>query len=182
MSNSIKRTGKITLCGMMAALAATFMLTSLFPYLTYAIPAVAGLFIMIAVIEINNKWGLAAYIVSAILVLILPADNEAKLLYIAFFGYYPIIKALLESKCNRVVEFILKFAILNIALVLSYGVLSTVLGIDVGDMGEFGKYTGVILLVAANVIFPIYDLAVSRMAQFYLMRLHSSVSRIFNKK
>ncbi len=167
---------------MMSALSTAFMLTSLFPYLTYAIPAVAGLFVMVSVIEVDKKWGFASYIVSALLVAILPGDSEAKLLYIAFFGYYPILKAVLENKCNRVLEYILKFAVLNIALILSYGVFSTVLGIDVGDMGEFGKYTRLILLAAANIIFPIYDLAVSRVAGAYIARFHRSISRIFNKK
>lgn len=167
---------------MMSALSTAFMLTSLFPYLTYAIPAVAGLFIMVAVVEVDNKWGLASYIVSALLVAILPGDSEAKLLYIAFFGYYPILKAELENKCNRVLEYILKFAVLNIALVLSYGIFATVFGIEIGNMSEFGKYTRLILLAAANIIFPIYDLAVSRVAGVYLARLHRSVTRIFNKK
>ena len=40
---------------MMAALATAFMLLSYFPYLTYAIPAVAGLFVMVTVIETNYK-------------------------------------------------------------------------------------------------------------------------------
>lgn len=166
----------------MAALSAVFMLTSFFPYMTYGIPALAGLFIMIAVIEAGPKWGGGAYIASAVTVFILPADAEAKLLYIAFFGYYPVLKAVFERMSNRVLEYILKFAVFNAAILLSYGVLTGLLSIDVGDMGDFGKYTGVVLLCAANIVFPIYDMAVSRMAQFYLARLHRPVSRIFNKK
>lgn len=178
----MKKTGKIALCGIMAALSSAFMLTSLFPYLTYAIPAVAGLFIMVSVIEVDKKWGLASYMASAVLIFILPGDAEAKLLYLMFFGYYPILKALLESKCNRAVEYILKFLVFNAAILLSYGVFAGLLGVDMSDMGDFGKYTGIILLVAANIVFPIYDIAVSRMAQFYIVRLHKSVSRIINKK
>ena len=36
------------------------MLLSYFPYLTYAVPAVAGLLIMITVIEAGYKWALGA--------------------------------------------------------------------------------------------------------------------------
>ncbi len=166
----------------MAALASAFMLTSLFPYLTYAIPAIAGLFIMITVVEAGAKWGVASYIVSALLVLLLPGDIEAKMLYIAFFGYYPIVKALLESKCNRVLEYIVKFAVFNIAIVISYAFVASFIGVDMSDMNEFGKYTAYILLIAANIVFPIYDIAVTRIYGAYMARLHRQIQRIVNKK
>lgn len=177
----MKKTGKLTFCATMAALASAFMISSLFPYLTYAIAAVAGLFIMVAVIETGEKWAFATYLISAALVLILPADYESKLLFVMFFGYYPIVKALLEKCKNRVVEYIAKFAVFNGAIILSYGVIVRLLSIDTGDMGEFGKYTYLILLVAANIVFPIYDLAVSRVASFYCARIHKTVSGVFNK-
>ena len=43
------------------------MLLSYFPYLTYAVPAVAGLFIMVAVIEAGYKWALGAYAAASVL-------------------------------------------------------------------------------------------------------------------
>ena len=166
----------------MAALSCAVMLTSFFPYMTYGIPAIAGLFIMVAVIETGRLWGFASYVASVAVLLILPTDSEAKLLYIMFFGYYPVLKALLENKFGRIIEYLIKFLVFNTSLLISYGLLVGLLGIDIGDMGEFGKYTGIVLLAAANIVFPIYDIAVSRMAQVYLFRLHKPVSRIFNKK
>ena len=178
----MKNTGRLTFCAVMAGLAAAFMLTSLFPYLTYAIPAVAGLFIMVAMIETGVKWASVSYIVSAVIVLIMPADPEAKMLYIALFGYYPILKVLLERVKNRILEYVLKFLCFNAAILISYCFIGRVLGIDMSDMNDFGKYTSLILLVAANVVFPIYDLAVSRVAAFYIARLHRTISRIILKK
>lgn len=93
----MKKTGKITFSSILAALASVFMITSFFPYLTYGIPALASLFIMVAVLEMGVKWGFAVYIVSAVLVCILPGDPEAKLIFISLLGYYPVLKALLES-------------------------------------------------------------------------------------
>ena len=178
----MKNTGKITFSGIMSALAAAFMLTSLFPYLTYAIPAIAGVFVMITVVEAGAKWGVASYTVSALLVLLLPGDIEAKMLYIAFFGYYPILKAVLESRCNRVLEYIIKFVVFNIAIVVAYRFVATLIGVDMSDMNEFGKYTAYILLVAANIVFPFYDIALTRLYGVYMARLHRQISRIVNKK
>lgn len=177
----MKNTGKITLCAMMAALASLFMLTSFFPYLTYAIPAVAGLFIMIAVIETDIKWSVLAFIASAVIT-ILTAELEAKMLYVLFFGYYPILKAVFERLKSRVIEYVLKFVVFNAAVLLAYGVVAGLIGVDLGDMGDFGVYTSVILLIAANAVFPLYDIAVSRMAQLYIIRIHPQVRKILKIK
>ena len=177
----MKSTVKLTFSAIMAALSATVMLTSLFPYLTIAIPAVAGLFVMLVTIELGTKWAVLSFSASAALVVLLPGDIEAKMLYVMFFGYYPILKALFEKPKSRVLEYILKFVTFNVLIVLAYSVIGPVIGLEKTNLGEFGKYTGVILLLVANVVFPIYDLAVTRMATFYMIRLHKSVSRIISK-
>lgn len=162
---------------MMIALASLFMLTSYFPYLTYSIPALAGLFIMTLVIETDKKWALASYFASAVIIFFL-AEPEAKLLYIAFFGYYPIIKAIFETMKSRALEYILKFLVFNLAVVLSYTVFAELLGVTYSEMNEFGKNTMWVLLVLANIVFPIYDIALSRVATFYMVKIHSKVSKI----
>lgn len=177
----LKNTARITLCAMMAALASLFMLTSYFPYLTYAIPAVAGLFIMVAVIEINAKWATAAYVASAVIVALI-AEPEAKMLYVLFFGYYPVLKAVFEKLKSRLLEYVLKFAVFNAAVIFAYSVVATLIGVDLSDMGDFGKYSSIVLLIAANVVFVVYDLAVTKMAQFYIIRIHPQLSKILKIK
>ena len=177
----MKNTVKLTFSAIMAALSAAVMLTSLFPYLTIAIPAVAGLFVMLVTIELGAKWATLSFLVSAVMVALLPGDIEAKMLYIVFFGYYPVLKAFFEKPKSRVVEYVFKFLTFNAIIVLAYSVIGPIIGLDQSDFGDFGKYTAVILLLVANVVFPIYDLAVSRMAMLYMIRLHKSVSRIISK-
>ncbi len=166
---------------MMAALASVVMLVSFFPYLTYAIPAIAGLFIMVVVIEIDIKWAFLTYAVSAVITFLM-AEPEAKMLFVLFFGYYPILKSIFERPKSRIVEYILKFATFNAAVLLNYLLLAPIMGFSVENFGEFGKYSAIVLLIGANVVFPIYDMAVSQMAQFYMVRVHPSVKRIFKVK
>lgn len=161
----------------MAALASAFMLTSYFPYLTIAIPAMAGLFVMVSVIELGAKWAALTYFASAIIVFLI-AEPEAKLLYIIFFGYYPILKAAAERRKTRTFEYIIKFLTFNLAMLLDYGVLAGIFGITFEDFGDFGKYTIVILLAVANIVFILYDKAVSQLSGFYMYRLHNTVKRI----
>ena len=174
----MKNTKKITLSSLMIALASLFMLTSYFPYLTISIPAFAGLFIMVLVIEINKKWAALSYIASAVIVFFL-AEPEAKLLYIAFFGYYPIVKSLLEGLKSIVLEYVLKFAIFNTAVILTYTVFVGIVGVSVGDMNEFGKYTAPVLLIVAYFVFIVYDIALTRVIEFYNYKIHDKVVRSF---
>ena len=104
------------------------------------------------------------------------------MLYVLFFGYYPILKAVFEKLKSRVLEYVLKFAVFNAAVLLAYGVVAGIIGVDLGDMGDFGVYTSVILLIAANAVFPLYDIAVSRMAQLYIIRIHPQVRKILKIK
>ena len=83
----MSNTKKITFCGIMAAISVVIMLTSYFPYLTYAIPAIASIFVLIPTLEIGLKWGTLTYFVSAVIVLLV-GEMEAKLLFTVFLGYY----------------------------------------------------------------------------------------------
>ena len=161
---------------MMAALASAFMLLSYFPYLTYAIPAIAGLFVMVIVIEINRKWAAGAYIASAVLVFFL-AEPESKLMYIGFFGYYPVLKALIDGIKKPVIEWIIKLIVFNAAVLIIYFCFAKAFGVSIEDFGEFGKYGAVALLGFGNVVFVLYDIAVSRMAMMYMGIVHPKIKK-----
>lgn len=174
----MKNSKKITLCAMMAALATAFMLLSYFPYLTYAIPAVAGLFIMVIVIEIDYKWAFLSYLASALLVFLF-AEPESKLMYICLFGYYPIVKGLIEKIRKPVTEWILKLICFFLAVILAYFVFAGLFGINLDDINDFGKYAVLILLLFGTVAFVLYDIAISKMSFVYFNRLHGRIKRIF---
>ena len=177
MNNNLKQTTKITLSAMMAALATVFMLLSFFPYLTYAIPAISGLFIMVVVIEINKKWAVLSYLVSAVLVMIF-ANIESQFLYVFFFGYYPIAKALIEKLNKPVIEWIIKFAVFNLSVLSVYLIFSKVFdALPLEDFGELGKYGAYILLVLGNIVFVLYDITVSRIAMVYIRVLHPKIRK-----
>ena len=82
----MKRTNRITLCALMASLAVVLMLGAYFPYLTYTIPAFAGLCVMVVMLEIGSSWAISTYISSAALT-ILFCEPEAMLLYVFLFFF-----------------------------------------------------------------------------------------------
>ena len=176
----MKQTGKITLCAMLAALACATMLAAYFPYLTYGVPAIAGIFVMIALIEAGKGYAALTYAASAVITLLF-AEPEAKLLYVCFLGFYPILKAILEHLKNRVAEYILKFLSFNVALLLIYSFFANIFGITDNFVTIFGVFGIAILVLAANFVFLMYDICLSKFAQIYLYRLHPVVMRFIKR-
>lgn len=159
------------------ALSAVFMLMSYFPYFTYAVPAITGLLTMMLVIEINVKWAFVAYIAASVLVFIF-AEPESKLMYICLFGYYPIVKALIEKINKPVIEWILKLAVFNAAAIMIYSVFAGMFGVSIDDFSTLGKYGAYIFLGFGNAVFVLYDITVSRLSGTYIYRIHPKVKKL----
>ncbi len=176
----MKKTGYVAFGAIIAALCCVTMLVSYFPYLTYSVPALAGLFIMVAVVEIGVKWAFFSFFASSFIVL-LTAEPEAALLYVCLFGCYPIIKALIEKISLTALKYIVKLLVFNASVVLVYVVFMKLFGISTGLEGvaAYGVYA---LWAFANVVFLIYDLAIFRVSQWYIFRLHSRVSSLIKNK
>lgn len=174
----MKKTQKLTFAAIMAALACAMLLAGYFPYLTYAIPAVSGLFVMVVFLEAGAAYAVGAYISSAVISFLL-AEKEVAVLYILIFGYYPVLKAYIEKLNKPVFRWALKLAVFNAAAVCAYYITSFILGITYDDFGMFGKYGALIFLAICNGVFVLYDIAVSRMAAFYFARLHGKIKRVF---
>lgn len=177
----MKQNAKITLCALSAALAAVFVLAAYFPYVTYAAPALAGLMMLVPVIEMNLRWAFGCYIASLMPVLLL-AEPEAKLLYVFFFGWYPIAKALIERINKHLPEWIIKLVVFNIAVIAAYAVMSVITDVSLEEFGVFGKYGAYIFLALGNIVFVLYDFAIAQVATFYLLRIHPQVKRMFSRK
>lgn len=174
----MKNVNKLTFCAVIAALAVTFMLLSYFPYLTYAIPALSGLFIMITVIEIGAKWAVLSYATAAAVLLISPADIESKALFICFFGFYPILKAVIEKIRKPLIEWPVKILIFALALGVIYIAFTKLTNVSLEEFGVLGQYGAVILLVLGTLVFVVYDIAVSRMAMFYMSTIHNKIKKL----
>lgn len=160
----------VALGGVCSALALVIMmLSSVIPVLTYALPAAAGTLMAVIVIEINKKWAAVSYGVIAVLSLLIVPSKEAALLFTGFLGYYPIIKSCFEKMKNKAVGFLLKLLTFNAAIVAYYQVtLRFVTDADLmADAGEIGKLGIGFIWLAANAVFVVYDMALTRLISMY---------------
>lgn len=177
---SFNKSSKTALGGMTAAISIVLMfLTSVIPTLTYAVPAIAGLLLVVMVIEIDKKWAFVVYLSVSILSLLLVADKEAAIMYVAFFGYYPIIKQLLEKRLKPVLEWMVKFLIFNASVLFSYFLMIYVFSLDFDDFGDYTKIALVGLYVGLNAVFLLYDIALTRLISAYLFSWQKHFRKIF---
>ena len=132
---------------------------------------------MLFVADISDKkWGVGVYFSTAFLSLFLITDKEAALTYALFFGYYPLIKDIIE-KLPKAWGWLLKLALFN-ASAVGIGVISFYLfGVSGEEYEEFGKFTIPILLIMANVAFVLYDFCITK-NRFLLMRLSERFKKI----
>lgn len=182
----MNQSGKVALGAMLTALSVVLLIPSALQVLVYALPAIAGMIIMFAVVEMNKGWAFAVYASTSIIGLLFVANKEAIMLYAAFFGYYPILKAILESRCNKVVEYIVKFASFNISMVGAYLIMiylfgmpyDELMGID-SPMGFYAKYAPLIMLGIGNIVFILFDKGITNIITLYILTWQKKFRKLF---
>ena len=176
----MKQSSKCALGGIVAALSLVMMISvAVIPFLTYALPAAAGMLVIFMVIETDKKWAFGVYATVAILGMLLVPDKEVAVMYLAFFGYYPIIKAIFESKLNRVIGWILKVAAFVATMVASYAFMMRFMGVTIDETEDFGMLAIPVLLGTGTLAFIMYDVALTKMISLYLIKWQKHFKRYF---
>ena len=166
-----KKSQKVALCGMVAALCTMLMfLTGVFPFATYAMPALAGLLMVAVAVETGASWAFTLYAAVSILSFIMTPDKEAMLMFVMFFGHYPITKFWLEKIKFKPLGWLLKIISFNACIVAAYLIVIFVFQIPdiLTEFGDFGKYSVLIMLGLGNLLFFVYDFALTQIMAVYV--------------
>ena len=181
----LKQDEKMAFGGILCALSALLVLgAGLFPTMTYALPAVSGLLLIAAVLELGKRWAFFCYIAVSLLAFFFGTDKEAAAVFILFFGYYPILKALLDPIRSRPVQWLLKLLIFNAAAAAAFLVSVFLLGVPVESFALAGlspQWVLAALLLAGNLVFVLYDKAAGGVVLLYCARIRPAMRRIFRK-
>lgn len=176
----MKQSSKCAIGGIVSALSLVLMISvAIIPFLTYALPAVASVLITFVVMEIDKKWAFGVYCTVSILGFLLVGDKEVAMMYIAFFGYYPIIKAVFESKIPAAASWILKLILFNASIVAAYVVMINLMGVTVDEINDYGMIAVPVLLGAGSVAFVLYDIALTKIITLYIMKWRKLFKRYF---
>ena len=158
--------GRVALVGVLAALSLIALyLSAVSPTARMGIVAIAGLFPAGAVVSAGLKAGFFCYGAAGLLGLLLVPDKANALLYLLFFGLWPMLKSLLEWLC--------KLAVFNAVLTLFwFGLHSLFLPF----LPETLQAPWMVY-AAGNAAFVIYDVGFSKLISFYVAR----VDRVLRK-
>ncbi len=177
-----KNSSKIAVASICAALCTVVMiLTGALSVASLAGPAVAGCFIIPVVVICGLKYAYTVYAVVALLSFLLVPDREAMLIYILFFGYYPILFATLSKIKNVILQYVVKLLILNIAAVLDYLIITFIFMIPTEAFQLMGVDILYLALILANVVFIVYDFSLKNLITLYMIKFHPMITKIILK-
>ncbi|MGN0629279.1 MAG: hypothetical protein ACI4IW_06595 [Oscillospiraceae bacterium] len=170
--SAVKKSQQVALCGVVAALCTVLLfMTGMFPFSTYALPALAGLLMVTVAVETGPSWAFTLYAAVSILSFLMTPDKEAMLMFIMFFGHYPITKFQLEKIKPKLLSALLKLLCFNACIVAAYFIIIYLFQMQevLSEFGEFGKYSVYILLALGNLLFVTYDFALTQIMRAYIV-------------
>ena len=177
----MRESSKSALCGIIAALSVSIMLlTYISPFLIYAIPVFAGMFLIVILDEIGGKWAFGTYTAVSLLSFFLIADKEAAVFYVLLFGYYPILRAFVNAKIrSRILVFLIKFIVFGLSLFASVAVCSFVFNIDYSEFSEKGMIYLICVVVLMYALFFLYDFLLGVMTKLYILKVKDRIKKLF---
>ena len=155
------KTWQVALGGVLAAGSlAVLWLACVVPSGQLGVTAVAGLFPVGAVLAAGRGAGLLCWAAASILGLLLLPDKGVALMYLVFLGLYPVVKSRLEQLKSRPAEWAGKLVFFNAALSLLWFAFQ---GLLLPNLPEWLTGQVWMLYGAGNLIFILYDVALSRL-------------------
>lgn len=172
----MKNSKVIAYSGVATALSVVMLfLGSIFWVLGYTMPLVASLVMIILLDSISQKSALLTFISTSIISFILLNDKECVLLYILFFGYYPLIRDKINDIKPKFLSYLLKFITFNVAMVLTQVLCVYVFGIPFDDM--LGKWGIVLFVLCLNLVFVVFDKLYTLLLRLYRIKLKKKVEK-----
>ncbi|MBR2019901.1 MAG: hypothetical protein IKA05_05845 [Clostridia bacterium] len=164
-----KRTKYLTVSAMLSALGVIFLALGAFiEVLDITTAVLASMLCIYAVIEMSGAYPWGIWVVTSILSLLLLPIKTPALFYALFAGFYPILKEKLE-RLKRPLAFVLKLAVFH----LSLGAIVLLLRLFFPEQLDWGgmQWLPIAMYVLCVAVFLLYDLALTRVITFYLIRL-----------
>lgn len=156
----------LTLSAVISALSIVFMYVgSVIEILDLTAAMLASMLCAFIVIEVGGAWPYLTYAtVGVISVLMLPNKFVAAV-YIIFSGNYPMLKRIFE-KLPIVLGWLLKLIVFNFEFTLIYFAAKYIFMVP-----DIGYSLSILTYLVCNAVFVLYDIAMTRIISFYLLKL-----------
>lgn len=146
--------------------------------LAYAAPMFLGLMMIMLKRTFSAKSAWITYIATSLLSFILVTDKECMMMYVIFFGYYPIVREYFNKIKAKPLRIILKFIFFNIMMLLCQIILIKVFGIPFLEDGQGKWFIGVFALMM-NILFFVYEILIDKITVLYIYKIEKRIKKIF---
>ncbi len=158
----MKNTKKITFSAIISALAVAIMyIGALIEVLDLSTAALASICVTLVLTEIGTKYAFLSYACIGVLSFLLLPTKYAAIMFVGFLGYYPMAKAFFERKFQGILCLVLKFVLLNVSI--------AVMLLAVRYVMTEALWFEIMVLVLANIVFVVYDVALTRLLRAYIL-------------
>ncbi|MCR5648186.1 MAG: hypothetical protein K6F67_01460 [Oscillospiraceae bacterium] len=164
MRGKARKPAVSALCAALAA--ALLIFGSMLPTGKIAFSAVAGLATAAALIECGYLYSVFEFIVAAALGLLLAPSKAPAVMFCLLFGWYPIVKSLVEKLKSRAAEYLLKLAVILAVI----GVFFVLVRLGVGEL-SLPDHSKLVVAGAAVIAFFAYDFCFSGLIRVYIRRV-----------
>ncbi len=142
-----------------------------------ALLAIASLCVLITHAECGTKYSFIQYITTALIsALIIPYKSQV-ILFIAFIGYYPIVKSYIERIESVWLEWVVKILFFNALFILAYFVINSFLlnYIHFGSIFMYALAHLFWVFIIFEILFVIYDYLLSLFVSYYINVLQKRI-------
>jgi len=126
----------------------------------------SSFFIAVIIIESGVMAGFSFFAATGLLSIIIVPEKTAVIPYLIFFGLYGIVKFYIEKLKKVVFEYILKFLYFNISIAVVWFTVSSLFELVLPEGMPWW-----ILVVAAEIVFFIYDIVYTLFIKYYREKL-----------
>jgi len=174
-------TKKVVLSAILSALGVVFLtIGSFIGVLDLSSAAIAGFVLVIAVIELGGKYSVMMYFVISILSLLVLPNKYPALFFVFFGGFYPLFKSYIE-RFHYIVAWVVKFSMFNFFLAVMIVVIKFLSEkgflppFEDNNLYNFFGIFKIIVFVVANFIFLLYDIAMTRIINLYIIKIRKII-------
>ena len=170
----MKKTKKLTLSALFSAVSVSLLaLASLTEIADIAVSMLASAILVLAVIELGEKWGFMIYAVTSTLSLLLLPSKFIAAVYLVFTGLYPLVKRRFDA-FPKIPAWGLKLLYFNFSLAMALVLAKFVFLIE-----TYSDLLLVLYFATANLCFILFDILIKRATLVYLVRYRERFRRFF---
>jgi hypothetical protein len=171
----MKTTKKITVCAMVVALGAIFLVVgSYISAVDLIFEGVASLLAVFVYIELGSPYTWLVWPATTLTVAFLPNGISVAGLYFLVFGIYPILKAYIE-RTPRVLWWLIKLVYINVIILILAATVRLITGASMFTSELF--IVNLALWVLINVAFVAYDMFITVAVRLYMLKYRKIFAR-----